>query len=77
MNMPKLNPISRLSERNQMLVLSVAVGLVVGLAENLDQYYPAGTSLSFRRVPERNPIPRASGRRYASGHALLPVRDKG
>ena len=32
MNMPKLNPISHLSERNQMLVLSVVVGLVVGLA---------------------------------------------
>ena len=32
MNMRKLNPISHLSERNQVLVLSVVVGLVVGLA---------------------------------------------
>ncbi len=32
MNMPKLNPISRLSERNQLLVLSLIVGIVVGLA---------------------------------------------
>ena len=31
-NMRKLNPISHLSERNQVLVLSVVVGLVVGLA---------------------------------------------
>lgn len=30
--MPKLNPISRLSERNQLLVLSLVVGIVVGLA---------------------------------------------
>ena len=30
--MPKLNPIARLTERNQLLVLSVAVGLLVGLA---------------------------------------------
>lgn len=31
-NMPKLNPISRMSERNQLLVLSLVVGIVVGLA---------------------------------------------
>ena len=30
--MPKLNPISRMSERNQLLVLSLVVGIVVGLA---------------------------------------------
>ena len=30
--MPKFNPISRLSERNQLLVLSLVVGIVVGLA---------------------------------------------
>ena len=30
--MPKMNPISRLNERNQLLVLSIVVGLVVGLA---------------------------------------------
>ena len=30
--MPKFNPISRWSERNQLLVLSLAVGIVVGLA---------------------------------------------
>ena len=30
--MPKWNPIARLSERNQLLVLSIVVGLVVGLA---------------------------------------------
>lgn len=30
--MPKLNPISRWSERNQLLVLSLVVGIVVGLA---------------------------------------------
>lgn len=33
--MPKLNPISRLSERNQLLVLSLVVGIVVGLASVL------------------------------------------
>lgn len=32
MNMPKFNPISRWSERNQLLVLSLVVGIVVGLA---------------------------------------------
>ncbi len=30
--MPKFNPISRLSEKNQLLVLSLVVGIVVGLA---------------------------------------------
>ena len=30
--MPKFNPISRWSERNQLLVLSLVVGIVVGLA---------------------------------------------
>ena len=30
--MPKFNPISRGSERNQLLVLSLVVGIVVGLA---------------------------------------------
>lgn len=33
--MPKLNPISRLSERNQLLALSLVVGIVVGLASVL------------------------------------------
>ena len=36
--MPKFNPISRMSERNQTLVLSVLVGIVVGLAAVLLQF---------------------------------------
>lgn len=36
--MPKFNPISRMSERNQTLVLSVLVGIVVGFAAVLLQF---------------------------------------
>ena len=54
--MPKLNPISRLSERNQMLVLSVAVGLVVGLAavllKTLISIIQLGLALRLRRKRE-------------------------